>query len=369
LSDKKTKNAHPIVEKTIKEVHLMFDDIMDKRTKQYTHLTPIERGRIEELVKSGKGVRKIARILERSVSTISLEIKRGTVHQIIRDKDVYIYYADTAQRRYEKNRQNSVQRSFEEKYSVKFFEALAVAIKAKPRQHSIDTFVVEYEQLNPDESIPSTSVVYRLIDEQKLGKYGIKSYHLPQKFSRKAKKDGTKRIKGSNKKILGTSISERPERVDAREEFGHYEADLVMGKKDQGEDAVLTLVERKTRHAFVRRVSSREAQVVYNVLEGLVSEIGITNFKSITFDNGSEFSSMASLTGLDVYFAHAYSSFERGSNENFNGLLREYMPKGKSFNAYSDAEITIYQDCINNRLRKILGYKSAAEAYAEETVA
>jgi IS30 family transposase len=347
----------------------MSKDIMDKKDKQYTHLTPIERGRIEELCRAGKGVRAIARLLERSVSTISLEIKRGTVHQIIRDKDVYVYYADTAQRRYEKHRENSVQRSFEEKYSVNFFKALAVALKTKPRQDSVDTFVVKYQKLNPDESVPSTSVVYRLIDEGALSKYGIKSYHLPKKMSRKPKKEGEKRTKGTNKKILGTSISERSEAANDRKEFGHYEADLVIGKKEQGEDAVLTLVERMTRQAFVRRVSSREANVVYEVLEGLVDSIGINNIKSITFDNGSEFSSMANLTGIDVYFAHAYSSFERGSNENFNGLLREYMPKGKSFNPYSDEEITSYQDCINNRLRKILGYKSAAEAYALEVAA
>ena len=364
MSDKKTKNAHHIVKETVKEVHLMFDDIMDKSTKQYTHLTKIERGRIEELVKAGKGIRAIARILERSVSTISLEIKRGTVHQIIRDKDVYIYYADTAQRRYEKNRENSVQRSFKEKYSIKFFKELAAALKAKPRLHSVDTFVIKYQQLNPDESVPSTSVVYRLIDEAILGEYGIKSYHLPKKMSRKPKKEGVKRTKGTNKKVLGTSISQRPERANDRKEFGHYEADLVIGKKEQGEDAVLTLVERMTRQAFVRRVSSREADVVYEVLESLIDEIGTNNIKSITFDNGSEFSSMANLKDIDVYFAHAYSSFERGSNENFNGLLREYMPKGKSFNQYSDEAIAIYQDCINNRLRKILGYKSAAEAYA-----
>lgn len=347
----------------------MSKDIMDKSNKQYTHLTPIERGRIEELRKSGLGVRAIARLLKRSVSTISVEIKRGTVHQIIRDKDVYVYYGDTAQRRYEKNRENSVQRSFEEKYAVKFFKELAVALKTKPRQDSVDTFVVKYQQLNPDECVPSTSVVYRLIDEGALGKYGLKSYHLPKKTQRKPKKAGENRTKGTNKKILGTSIRERPEVANDRKAFGHYEADLVIGKKEQGEDAVLTLVERMTRQAFVRRVSSREADAVYKVLESLVDSIGTSHIKSITFDNGSEFSSMANLTGIDVYFAHAYSSFERGSNENFNGLLREYMPKGKSFNQYSDEEIAIYQDCINNRLRKILGYKSAAEAYALEVVA
>ena len=213
---------------------------------------------------------------------------------------------------------------------------------------------------------PSTSVVYRLIDDGKLAKYGIKSYHLPKKLSRKPKKEGARRTKGSNKKILGKSISERPEAVEERLEFGHYEADLVIGKKVLGEDAVLTLVERKTRHAFVRRVSSREAEVVYGVLESLIDEIGKSNIRSITFDNGSEFSSMAELVGFDVYFAHAYSLFERGSNENFNGLLREYMPKGKSFHEYSDEEIRIYQDCINNRLRRIIGYQSAAAFYEKE---
>jgi IS30 family transposase len=358
-----------LLRKQIKEVHLMSKDIMDKADNQYTHITKIERSRIEELVKLGKGVRAIARLLERSVSTISEEIRRGRVHQIIRDKDVYVYFADTAQRRYEKNRKNSVQRSFEEKYSSRFFEELAVALKAKPRQDSVDTFVFKYKQLHPDEGVPSTSVVYRLIDEGALGKYGIKSYHLPKKMSRKPKKEGTKRTKGTNKKVLGTSISERPDSANDRKEFGHYEADLVIGKKEQGEDAVLTLVERMTRQAFVRRVSSREAKEVYGVLEELANEIGIRHIKSITFDNGSEFSSMANLTGIDVYYAHAYSSFERGSNENFNGLLREYMPKGKSFNTYSDEDIASYQNCINNRLRKILGYKSADEAYALEVVA
>ena len=75
---------------------------------------------------------------------------------------------------------------------------------------------------------------------------------------------------------------------------------------------------------------------------------------------------MANLANMSVYFAHAYASWERGSNENFNGLLREFVPKGKSFNDYSDEEISSYQDCINQRLRKILGYKSPAELFQNE---
>ena len=341
--------------------------IMDNKDKGYTHITLDERGKIEAYLEDGKSLREIARRLGRSVSTISEEVKRGTVHQIKNDKDVYVYYADTAQLKYERKRLNSVSLPFDELYSAQFFEELAVAlIKPRLREYSVDTFVAYYKKEHPEERVPSTSVVYRLIDE---GKLAVKSIHLPKKSSRKPRKDKASIAKGSNKKVLGTSISERPENVNEREEFGHYEADLVIGKKTTGEAAVLTLVERQTRHAFVRKVYSKEAEAVHDVLEGLIAEVGVSNFKSITFDNGSEFSTMSKLEGVDVYYAHAYSSWERGSNENFNGLLREFMPKGGSFNGYSDADIAIYQDCINNRLRKILDYQCATEMYEQATVA
>lgn len=343
----------------------MSKDIMNQEETSYTHITQIERGRIEELRKSGKGVREIARIMERSVSTISEEIRRGTVHQIIRDKDVYIYYADTAQRRYEKNRENSVARSFEEKYSADFFKELAVALKAKPRIHSVDSFVEYYKQEHPTERVPSTSVVYRLIDE---GKLEVKNIHLPKKPSRRPKNSNPSRAKGTNVRVLGTSISERPEEAEAREEVGHYEADLVIGKQGADEPAVLTLVERKSRIGFVRKIYSKTAEAVEAVLLGLVTEVGREKFKSITFDNGSEFATMSNLEGVDVYYAHAYSSWERGSNENFNGQLREYMPKGTSFREYSEADIALYQDCINSRPRKILDYKNATDAFAQALV-
>jgi IS30 family transposase len=273
-----------------------------------------------------------------------------------------VYYADTAQVKYERAREHSVCLSFDEKYSSQFFIELEIALKSKPREHSVDSFVHYYKQEHPEEHVPSTSVVYRLIDE---GELEVKSIHLPKKPSRRPRKANGTKAKGSNKKVLGTSIEERPEAVETREEFGHYEAALVIGKQGADEPVVLTVVERKSRQAFVRKIGNKTAEAVKEALSGLITEVGVEHFKSITFDNGSEFSTMPELVGVDVYFAHAYSSFERGSNENFNGLLREYMPKKTSFHEFSDTDIQVYQDCINNRLRKILGYKSAAQVYAE----
>jgi transposase, IS30 family len=335
---------------------------MEQADRKYTHITLIERGQIEAYRKQGLGINQIAKLLNRSKSTISDEVKRGTVHQIKNDKDVYIYYATTAQVKYEKARKQSACLRFDEKYSAEFFKQLEVALKEKPRVHSVDTFVNYYKQEHPEERVPSTNVVYRLIDD---GKLSIKSIHLPKKPSRRPKKTNSITYKGSNKKVLGTSIQQRPASVETRVEFGHYEADLVIGKKGSDEPVVLTLVERKSRLAYVRKVDNRTSKAVQNVLLDLIDEVGIHCFKSITFDNGSEFSTMSELVGIDVYFAHAYSAFERGSNENFNGLLREYMPKSTSFHEFSEADIAVYQDCINNKLRKILGYKSATQVYAQ----
>jgi len=344
----------------------MSDNIMDTNSNKYTHLTLIERGKIEAYREENKGINEIARLLERSKSTISTEIKRGTVKQIKNGKEIFVYFADTAQTKYARNRKNSVCRSFYEKYSERYFVELETAIKERPRKHSVDSFTEQFKSENPGESVPSTSVVYRLIDA---GELAIKSIHLPKKPSRKPKNDKPSKAKGTNKKVLGKSISERPEDVGKREEAGHYEADLVIGKKSADEPVLLTLVERKTRNAFVVKADNKCAETLRVVLEKLIKEVGNEKFKSITFDNGAEFSDMSEIKGVDIYFAHAYSAWERGSNENFNGLLREYIPKSVSIHLFSQDDINKFVACINKRPRKILKYKTAQAAFNEEFAA
>jgi IS30 family transposase len=345
----------------------------NQNKKQYTHLSYGERVRIEVLYKNKKSIREIAKDLKRSPSTILKELERGTVEQMKSNrKTISRYFANVGQRVYKENRTKSVAKGVE-KYSANFFKMLKLELKNSKkiknkllREHSVDTFVHTYKKKNPTEKVPCTKTVYNLIEA---GKLDIINLDLPRKVKIRPRKSKASRPKGTNKKKLGKSIDERCESVLERKEIGHWEADFVKGKKDKGEAALLTLVERKTRNPIVRKLNNFEASTALEALKKIIEEIGVDHFKSITFDNGSEFSEMKKLEELDVeiYFAHAYSSWERGSNENFNGLIREFIPKGISINIYTDEEVQEIQDCLRKRPRRILGYLSSEEAYKLET--
>lgn len=173
----------------------------------------------------------------------------------------------------------------------------------------------------------------------------------------------------SNKKILGTSIEERPESIETREEFGHWEIDTVLGHKSK-DQALLTLVERKTRMAIVQHISSKSAPAVSNALKGIFQQYPDVQqtFKSITADNGSEFSELSEQgeeMKIEVYFAHPYASWERGTNERHNGLLRRFIKKGQPIHAYSDQHITEVANWMNTFPRKILNYETPEENFAQ----
>nr|WP_170170050.1 IS30 family transposase [Vagococcus elongatus] len=137
-----------------------------------------------------------------------------------------------------------------------------------------------------------------------------------------------------HKKELGKSIDQRPSLINTRKTFGHWEIDSVIGSKSKDDNALLTLVERKTRYMITIVLDDHTEESVCHALKQLVKKFGQTLFtqvfKSITADNGSEFSSLDdTLKHLsDIYFAHPYLSWERGTNERHNGLLRQFVPKG-----------------------------------------
>src|SRR5690625_6061298 len=138
---------------------------------------------------------------------------------------------------------------------------------------------------------------------------------------------GTKSRK--NKKAIRISIEERPKSVETREEFGHWEIDTVLGHKSN-DDALLTLIERKTRHKIIRRIPSKTALAVSAVLDDIFASYPDVQkvFKSITADNGSEFSELSEQGEkhkIEVYFSHPCASWERGSNERNNGLIRRFI--------------------------------------------
>jgi IS30 family transposase len=201
-----------------------------------------------------------------------------------------------------------------------------------------------------------------------MGLLDVKNIDLPVKLRRSTKKHKSR----ENKRILGRSIEERPECVETREEFGHWEADLVIGSKSGEDTPLLTMLERKTRSFTLIPLADKSADSVAKAFENLRAEWGDSFsrvFKTITTDNGSEFARLAeleTLTQTKVYFAHPYTSWEKGSIENHNGLIRRFIPKGKRISDYSEEHILNIELWANQLPRKILGYKTPDEAFEHE---
>ena len=242
-----------------------------------SHLSASERGEISAYLKMGKSPSEIARLLGRHRSTISREIKRGSVSQV-QDKNgkrIYstVYFPDSGQRVYETNRRKSAYHKLSY-CSQTFFKELEKALKTKPRCHSVDSFVQTYREKHPLEVIPSTKTVYRYIKD---GLLRVKPIDLPKMVCiRKRSKVRPK----ATKKILGKSIEERPETITNRSEFGHWEIDLMLGKKTRGEAVVMTLVERQTRFAIAVKLANKQAETINRAVKSLLSQYPIRSITS-----------------------------------------------------------------------------------------
>lgn len=203
---------------------------------------------------------------------------------------------------------------------------------------------------------------------------------LPRHGKKKHKYKKVKKNKSASRAPAGESIEQRPEEIDEREEFGHWEGDTVYSGKGKRKTtrALLTLTERKTRKEIIIAIPNRKAETVVKALDALERKLGARRFraifKSITFDNGTEFAAAEELERscvnkrlprTKVYFCHPYSSWERGTNENTNGMIRRRFPKGTNFAAVTNAQIEQAENWINNYPRKILGYKSSEIVFRE----
>ena len=324
--------------------------------QSYKHLSEAERGEIEAYLSVGLKPAEIARRLGRNRSTITREINRGSITQLkkVNGQKVYYqhYYADAAHNRYRDARETSYYLKLD-RVSNDFLTKFIEAMREKPRVHSVDTFVHTYRLQHVDAVVPSTKTLYNYIHQ---GLLEIKVIYLPRAV--RIRKKFNKRP--STKKHLGKSIEERPEEINNRSRFGDWEIDSVLGGKTIGEPSILTLVERQTRYAVTKKLVEKKAEYVN---QAVLECMKLYPIKSITADNGNEFSSLSKIEGLDVYFAHAYSSYERGTNENFNGLLREFIPKGSSLKKLNPTLLEDYTKAINERSRRIHGYQSAKKLF------
>ncbi|NKB23581.1 MAG: IS30 family transposase [Kiritimatiellae bacterium] len=214
----------------------------------------------------------------------------------------------------------------------------------------------------------------------KVSSPGVSNESLWEKRKRKRpKKDPVRRVKKQHARR--TSIEKRPKPVENREEFGHWELDLIVGEKRTTKPVLMTLVERKTRMLRVRKLPDKTQASVFQALKAMERSMGVcpfrSMFKSITADNGSEFldveqmerSGFSKKRRVKLYYAHPYSSWERGSSENGNRIIRRFITKGHDIGKWTLKRIGEIEKWINNYPRKILAYKTAQEFFDLEMAA
>ena len=334
------------------------DYITEHRKGQ--HLLAEERHEIEVRLKDGWSLYQIAKKLGRAYNTIKSEVARGTVY--LYNGKVARYKANAGEQQYKANRQNSRRQykrlevsSFIRYVEEHFAEGWSLDACAG---RALGTCKFRREQ------IVCTKTLYNYVDR---GLLSIKNIDLPEKLRRNTKQEKVRK----NKRILGDSIELRPESVALRKEFGHWEFDTVVGSKNENEPCAVTLTERKTRNCIWVRAADHTADAVQEAIQSVMlhfESMSAVVFKTVTGDNGSEFARLTELTsqGTKVYFTHPYSSWEKGTNECHNKLLRRFIPKGVSMAKYSAEDIAYMADWANNLPRKILGYKTPDELFEAE---
>ena len=337
--------------------------------KKYRHLSERQRYKIEALLESKITIKQIALVLGCSRSTLHREIKRGTIKRIQSDwTQKKKYRANVGQADYLKQCQNR-----ERSLKIGKDRELEEHIRTKITQDrfSPDAIIGEIKAKGLKfQGMICTKTLYNYIDAGIFS--GISHKDLWEKSKQKKRLYKTV-VRVTTKNRRAKSIEERPERVNDRSEYGNWEGDTVKGCRGS-KAALLTLTERKTRQEIIVKISQATHQAVQSALDKLEVKLGSefkAKFKSITFDNGSEFLNWESLEAsilkegakrTTIYFAHSYSSWERGTNENQNRMIRRFVFKGLSIDGFSEKEIKQVEDWMNNYPRRILGYNTPNRA-------
>ena len=317
--------------------------MQDYYTPKGKHLTLADRRNIERWLKEGYSNREIARRLAKAPQTINNEVKRGQVRQQVRKGKFEVSYsADLAQKNYETNRKRSGKQA-----------SLTNALKAKIIHYLKQKY--SPEMMVKAKGVPvAISTIYYWIHH---GQLGVNKANLlyPRKERTKKKQFS------SNFKPVGQSIDQRPESINKRDNIGDFETDTVIQTRAKNE-CLLTLTDRKSRYQIIRLIPDKSAASVNQALRSLLQKYQIN---SITADNGTEFSRLSDVFDPEhIYYAHPYSSWERGTNENHNRLIRRWLPKG-SKNA-TQQQVAFIEHWINNYPKKVLDYKSPREFFQDD---
>lgn len=313
------------------------------------HIDLAERRSIERAIKKGKGVNEIARMKKRSKSTISMEIKVGSKNNV--------YSASYANTQAKKRRKQSKQKCLKVAMDPQLKEYVTKEINNNQTSEAVSGRLKKHVQ---HIQYASPKAIYHFVYSSHGGPL---EHHLHRK--RVHRKGGPKRGKQRTCDKTKHSIEERPTEANNRTEFGHFEGDFVVSGRD-GKDAILVLVERKTRYPFLVRITDRSTESVNNMIAKTLCGVPI---KSITLDNDISFvkhEELSMLLSANVYFTHPYTSQDKGTVENRNKVLREFIPKGSDISQVSDNVIQKAELHMRTRYMKCLEWYTPQEVWNNE---
>ena len=328
--------------------------------KRYRRLSAYEREEISRWLAKKKKLRWIARKLKRAPSTISREIRGGSMNR-------WTYRAIRSEDRAWRNASHRKRG----KYKLLADEQLRKYVHKKLRLHWSPDQIVQCLCKDYPESKGmriSSEAIYSYLYVLPRGELKRELLScLRRRHKRRHKRSVGKEI--SPRKIEGMiSIEERPKEVEGRAIPGHWEGDLLIGRNRQS--ALGTLVERTTRTTILVRLKRRDALTVRKAFARKAKRLPAEMKLSMTYDQGREMAQhqlFTKETRMKVYFAHPASPWERGTNENTNGLIRDFFPKGTDFNKLSLREIKRVQHLLNGRPRNVLNWKTPYEAFQNLT--
>jgi IS30 family transposase len=332
----------------------------------WKHLTETDRYRIEKWSKEGMKPTEIARKLRVHRNTIYKELKRGMCIQRTYDyKFEERYCPDVAQRKYRENlkEKGPVEKIGADRELASHLEDLMLNHSYSPAaaiaQAQKDGYIVNI----------STGTLYNYIRKGIF--YRLTMEDLPCKGEHKQEYHHVH----ASRAPAGDSIEDRSEEINERQEPFHWEMDTVVGKRKKSK-VLLVMTERVTRFELIFLLAGKRAECVVEMLDSMEREMGTERFRemfrSITVDNGSEFANCEGMQmsaiapgekRTDVYYCHPYSSWERGSNECQNKMIRRRFPKGTNFDDVSDDDVRAVQDWMNHYPRELLAWENASELF------
>lgn len=324
---------------------------------KFKHFSIEERERIQELLWQKAGVRIIAGVLGRSPGSVSREINRSIA--LKRSYKPRVAHSKALLKRTYRGRKLHLKSGFIRRYVISGLKK-----DLSPEQIS-GRLTLEY----PKEKISHEAIyqfIYSQVHRQGCGDMRLGYHDLRPYLKRRHKRRGQKSMRSVQRvfRPKGPSIDDRPKEIEERKTVGHWETDSVVSKKSKV--GLNTLVERKTGLVFITKIKDSKSHTTKQVVVDRLGVLSKQFRQTLTSDNGHEnFLYDQTMTELDIlwFFAHPYHSWERGTNENTNGLIRWYFPKGTDFATITDETISAVETALNNRPRKRLGWRTPLEAF------